>query len=60
MQALAFPYESPICPFGEGAMSESGVPRQRNRDRPTIDEFDHQRIFCERYALRPRLADVNR
>ena len=60
VQALPLPDESPACSFRACTMREPRVPGEGNRNRPPIDEVHHERIVCERDALRPRLADINR
>lgn len=47
VDALTFSDEPPVSPFRWAAMCESWIPCQRNGDRTTIDECDHQRIICK-------------
>jgi hypothetical protein len=58
--ALAFADQPPVRTFGRATMGEPRIPRQWNRDRPTIDKGNDQRIVRERDLLRPRLGDLSR
>jgi hypothetical protein len=45
--ALAFTNQPPMSTFDVATMGKPRVPRQRNRDRATIDQFNDQRILGE-------------
>ena len=38
--ALAFADQPPVRTFGMATVGEAGIPRQRNSDRPTIDQVN--------------------
>jgi hypothetical protein len=45
MNALSLTNESPIRAFRLVAMCESGAPRHRHRNRPTINKMDYERVL---------------
>jgi len=60
MNALSLTNESPIRTFRLVPMGETGVPRHRHRNCPTIDEMDDEGVLGYKHLLCTRLADVNR
>jgi hypothetical protein len=58
MDTLTFANETPVLALGWAAMSEAGVPCQRDDNRSAIYEFDNERIFGHRHMLRPCFGQV--
>lgn len=58
MNAFSFADQPPVSALGLVTMREAGIPRDRDSYRPTIDEFNDQRILGHRHALGPCLGQI--
>jgi hypothetical protein len=59
MDTITAPDEAPVIPLGLRSMGKPGIPRERNRQRPTIHQIDDQRIVRDPHVLgqdRPQLS----
>lgn len=59
MNAVASPDELPLSLFRGRAMSQTRIPTDRNRHRPTVNEVDDQGVVCHPYVLGQGLTNIN-